>query len=65
MAMAGNMRKNLSKPKLLTSKHVIKPFDPIIKTILLTDAARLHGLGFALIQISEGEDGTSKLVICG
>jgi hypothetical protein len=49
--------------ELLTSKHVIKPFDPTLKTVLLTDASRLHGLGFALIQKSE--DGTSSLVMCG
>ena len=30
------------------------PFDPNLDTILLTDASRLHGIGFALIQIKKG-----------
>ena len=30
---------------------VILPLDPNLDTILLTDASRLHGIGFTLIQI--------------
>ena len=36
--------------RILTSNLVVKPFDPTLKTELLTDAARLGGLGYALIQ---------------
>ena len=39
---------------ILTSDMVILPFDPNLDTILLTDASRLHGIGFALIQIKKG-----------
>ena len=49
--------------QLLTSKHVIKPFDQNLATFLLTDASRLHGLGFALMQ--EQQNGTMTLVQCG
>ena len=35
---------------LLTSPTVAKPFDDAKDTILLTDASRLHGLGYALVQ---------------
>ena len=40
---------------LLTSKTIIHPFDQKAETFLLTDASRLHGLGFALMQRKEGE----------
>ena len=39
---------------ILTSDMVILPFDPNLDTILLTDASRFHGMGFALIQIKKG-----------
>ncbi len=34
----------------LSAHMELKYFDPMLKTELLTDASRLHGLGFALIQ---------------
>ena len=37
---------------LLTSPTIAKPFDNANETILLTDASRLHGLGYALVQKS-------------
>ena len=40
---------------LLTSKTIIHPFDQEAETFLLTDASRLHGLGFALMQRKEEE----------
>ena len=40
--------------QLLTSKTIVHPFDPKKSTTLLTDASRLHGLGFALMQEYEG-----------
>ena len=49
--------------KLLTSEMVIQPFDPKLRTKLLTDASRLNGLGFALMQ--EDENGKIKLIQCG
>jgi len=36
--------------EFLSSPAVIKPYDPSLPTELLTDASRLHGLGFALLQ---------------
>lgn len=32
---------------LLCSSEIVKPFDPSLNTELLTDASRLHGLGYA------------------
>ena len=39
---------------LLTSKTIIHPFDQDADTFLLTDASRLHGMGFALMQQKGG-----------
>jgi len=50
------------KSLLLKTTQLIA-FDPLLPTELLTDAARLHGLGFALIQ--RASDGSVKLVYCG
>ena len=36
--------------ELLTSTSLVKPFDEWKETLMLTDARRLYGLGFALIQ---------------
>ena len=47
---------------LLTSKTIIHPFDQEAETFLLTDASRLHGLGFALMQQKDGEH---FLIQCG
>ena len=46
----------------LTSELVVKPFDPSLHTILLTDASKLHGLGFALMQ---PEKEGHRLIQCG
>ena len=50
--------------KLLTSPLVVKPFNTKAHTIFLTDASRLHGLGFALMQTLNNSNKLS-LVICG
>ena len=47
--------------EILTSDMVILPFDPNLETILLTDASRLHGMGFALVQIKKGN---MRLIQC-
>lgn len=49
--------------ELLISDVVLKPFDPDLRTELLTDAAKKKGLGFSLIQ----RDNTDKprLIECG
>ena len=39
---------------ILTSDMVILPFNTNLDTVLLTDASRLRGIGFALIQIKQG-----------
>ena len=46
---------------ILTSDKVIQPLDPNLDTILLTDASRLHGIGFALIQLKQGN---MRLIQC-
>ena len=48
---------------LLTSPTIAKPFDDAKETILLTDASRLHGLGYALVQKSR--KGELLLIQCG
>ena len=49
--------------RFLCSDVVVKPFDPDLKTELLTDASRLNGLGFCLIQ--REKDGRNRLITCG
>ena len=34
-----------------TSPTMLQPFDPKVKMVVLTDASRLHGIGFALVQV--------------
>ena len=54
---------SFKEPKnLLSSKTIIHPFDQEAETFLLTDASRLHGLGFALMQRKYGE---RFLIQCG
>jgi hypothetical protein len=49
--------------KILTSDLVVKPFEQKIKTELLTDASKLKGLGYALLQ--RDTDNRPRLVQCG
>ena len=49
--------------EMLTSKHVVKPYDTSLDTVLLTDASRLYGLGFALMQ--KVNEKKWNLVMCG
>ena len=37
--------------ELLCSSGVVKPFDSALPSELLTGASRLHGFGYALVQI--------------
>ena len=46
----------------LPSDALVKPFDPELDTKLLTDASRLHGLGYALVQSTSGN---LRLIACG
>jgi len=48
--------------KMLTSPLVVKPFDPRLPTQLLTDASRLYGIGYALVQL---EGNGFRLIQCG
>ena len=48
---------------ILTSPLIVQCFDPSLQTELLTDAARLGGLGYALIQ--RNKDDTIRLIQCG
>ena len=48
--------------KLLTSDMVVCHFDPNLPVTLLTDASRLHGLGYAM---GHYVDGRFRLVACG
>ena len=47
---------------ILTSNLVVKPFDPELETVLVTDASRVHGLGYLLLQY-EGQE--TRLIQCG
>ena len=48
---------------LLTSDMMVKPFDRTLPTELLTDASRLNGLGYLLMQ--RGENGQPRIIRCG
>ena len=48
---------------MLTSPTIAKPFDDAKDTILLTDASRLHGLGYTLVQ--RNRKGELSLIQCG
>ena len=48
---------------ILTSAPVVQIFNKGLKTELLTDASRLHGMGFALIQ--RDQDNQPRLICCG
>ena len=37
--------------KALISPTMLQPFDPQIKIVVQADASRLHGIGFALVQV--------------
>ena len=47
----------------LTAPPVLTPFNPALPVILQTDASRLYGLGYALLQ--ESGHGRIRLVQCG
>ncbi len=49
--------------RLLTSEMLVKPFDTRLPTRLLTDASRLKGLGYMLLQ--HDEDGKPRVIKCG
>ena len=52
--------------KLLTSEMIVKPFDPSMTSELLTDASRLKGLGYALLQRSKNDpEAAPRLIQCG
>ena len=42
---------------------LVRPFDPALPSFLVTDASRLHGLGYALLQ--KEPDGSQRLIKCG
>ena len=48
---------------ILQSDLVLERFDPVLKTKVLVDAARLKGLGYALLQLSQ--EGRPRLIWCG
>ena len=49
--------------KLKASDLLVKTFDPNFPTMLLTDASRLNGLGYALLQ--KENDAKLCLITCG
>ena len=49
--------------KALSRPPVLAHFDPSLKVVLQTDASRLYGVGYALLQ--EHPDGTLRLIQCG
>ena len=50
--------------EILCSKMVVKSFDPQMETYIMTDASRLYGMGYALIQKEAGSE-KLRLVQCG
>ena len=48
--------------RILTSDAMVKPFNPELPTGLLTDASRLYGLGYILLQ---WEDKKTRIIQCG
>ena len=48
--LQGHEEAFMKTKELLTSTSLVKPFDETKETLMLTDASRLYGLGFALIQ---------------
>lgn len=52
-----------SMKRFLTSSVIVKFFDCSLQTEVLTDASRLKGLGYALVQ--RNPDGAINLVSCG
>ena len=48
--------------KALTSPTTLQPFDPKVKTVVLTDASRLHDIGFTLVQVYKDR---LALIQCG
>ena len=51
--------------RVLTSDMVVHPFNPSMVTELLTDASRLYGLGYALVQRVSQESKGLRLIQCG
>ena len=49
--------------RLLSEKLLTRHFNPDLPVQLLTDASRLHGLGYALCQ--PAPDGSLSLITCG
>ena len=49
--------------EILTSELLVKTFDPKLTTMLLTDASRLNGLGYALLQ--KENNNKLRLITCG
>ena len=49
--------------EILTSELLVKTFDPKLTTMLLTDASRLNGPGYALLQ--KEDDTKLRLITCG
>ena len=50
---------------LLTSPLMVKPFNPAMTTALLTDASRLNGMGYALVQFWPEDRKKMNLIQCG
>ena len=48
--------------KALMSPTMLQPFDPNVKTVVLTEASRLHSIGFALVQVYKDK---LALIQCG
>ena len=49
----------------MTQSLELHHFDPKAKTYLVTDASHLHGLGFLLMQSSEGPTKPDRIIQCG
>ena len=54
-----NAKHGLTDPE----RQRLRPFDPNLKCVVLTDASRVHGLGFLLLQ--EDQDSMKRIIKCG
>ena len=51
--------------KTLTKSLSLNHFDPSMPTFLITDASRLNGLGFVLVQSHKGPTTPERVIQCG
>ena len=54
-------KRNLTDPE----KAILRPFKESLPTYVLTDASRLKGLGFIVLQLRDDGSGKYNIILCG